>query len=100
MSNVFSCAPLPTEKAAIVGLTGKQFRLLQTLMQDYPITLRNLSLSSLFRRSSIDGLVVVTRFVSHKHSWRAQRIATNRLLRVDHGTARAVFAAVREHFGW
>jgi hypothetical protein len=97
MSNACICAPARTHRVAVVGVKGCQFQSLCIMLSQYPIELRELSPDQLLRRSSLDCLVVLTRFVNHKHSRHAKCIAQD-AIRVDHGAARAIADAILWYF--
>lgn len=92
------CAPARSHKVMVVGLVGKKFRALEAMLVGYPIVIRNVSPECLLRLHDITGLVVLTRFVSHKHTGHARRIARNSVVWIRHGAARSVFDAIIEHF--
>ena len=98
MSHICICAPARTYRVAVVGVNGCQFHSLGILLSHYPIEIRELSPERLLRLRSLDCLVVLTKFVNHKHSIHAECIARD-AIRVDHGGARAVADAILSYFG-
>ena len=98
MPNSCVCARPRIYKVVIVGLKGGQFRALEALLDEYPVTLREVSPKKLLRLSGLDGHVVLTRFVNHKHSTHAERIAPGRVLPGRHGAAMAIADAIAAFF--
>jgi len=92
-------APARSYKVVVVGLIGSQFTSLQSLVKDLPIEVRHVSPNELLRVRHLDGLVLITRFAGHKHTSHAARIAPNRVIRVRHGAAQAVYDSIVELFG-
>lgn len=87
-----------TYRVVVVGLIGDQFRILERLIGEHPITVRKVSPEKLLRVGRLNGLVILTKFLKHKHSKHAERIAPKRVLRVGRGTASAVAAAIVAFF--
>ena len=99
MQDTCVCARALNYKTVVVGIKGVQFRALEGLLEGYPITVREVSPEKLLRLGRLDGLVVLTRFVNHKHSNHAKRIAPERVVWVGHGAAAAVADAIIAFYG-
>lgn len=99
MPNSCICAPARTLKAVIVGVKNCQFNSVVSKLQGYPIEVREVSPEKFLRLRRLDGLVVLTRFLNHKHSRHAKHIAFN-VIRVDHGGANAVASAIVAFYGF
>lgn len=97
MPNRCVCAPARVCKAVVVGVKSCQFNALILKLRGYPIEVREVSPEKLLRLRRLDDLIVLTRFVSHKHSWHARRIALD-VIRVEHGAASAVANAIVSFF--
>lgn len=97
MPNTCFCAPSCACKVVVVGIKGCQLNALRRKLQEHPIKIRKVSPEKLLRLRSVHGLVVLTRFLNHKHSWHARQIALN-VIRVDHGAADAVANAIIHFF--
>lgn len=98
MSNTRLRAHTHTYKALIVGLKGDQFDALQRMLEGLPVSVRCVSPSKLLRLTGFKGLVVLTRFLNHKHSNHADLIAGDGVLRVSRGAASAVAEAIIAFF--
>ncbi len=98
MSSTCLRAHTHTYNALIVGLKGDQITVVNRLLDEYPVSVRCVSPEKLLRLSGVKGVVVLTRFVKHKHSNHADRIADGRVLLVPRGAALAVADAIIAFF--
>ena len=92
------CAPFCANRVLVVGLKGDQFQFLKSWLRGHLIDVRDASPKALLQMKRFDGVVFLTRFVNHKHSIYAARIAPGRTRRVGHGAARAVADAILAYF--
>jgi hypothetical protein len=85
----------------VVGLKGDQSGALEERLKRYPIAVRTVSPKRFLRLNTLNGhdLVVLTRFVKHKHSNHAVQIASGRVVWVQRGAASAVADTIIKYFG-
>jgi hypothetical protein len=98
MPNTCICAPARARKAVVVGVKACQFNALTLKLRGYPIEIREVSPEKFLHLRRVDDLVVLTKFVNHKHTCHARRIALD-VIRVEHGAASAVAHAIIAFFG-
>jgi hypothetical protein len=96
-----SCPYAPTRfrYVVVVGLKNCQVHALNELLRDYPVVVLDKTPEALLRLRTLDSLVVLTRFVGHKHSQHARQITSLDVICVTHGAARAVADAIIAFFG-
>jgi hypothetical protein len=99
MSNTFAGAHPRTHKVIVVGLKSCQIYALTLILQPFPIKVQAVAPGKLLRLRRVDCLVVLTRFVGHKHTLHARQITSKSRL-VEHGAARAVANTIIEYFGF
>ena len=84
-------------RVVVVGLVGSQFSQLQSLCATFPVSLDSLTPEQLLRRRNLcPDLLVLTRFVCHKHTRHAQRVTGGTVCVVGRGTAAAVAKAISD----
>ena len=100
MSQTDTAARTRAPRVVIVGLLGQQFSHVRESLTHCHVKLESIKPGRLLRhRKTSDDLIVLTRFVGHKHCAHAECIAPGRVVRVDHGTANAVADAIVAFFG-
>jgi hypothetical protein len=98
MLNKCICAPARIYKVVVVGLKTCQLNALKEILREYPIAVRDISPATLLRLRRLNDLVVLTRFVNHKHSQHAKQITSQDVIWVSHGAARAAADAIVSFF--
>ncbi len=100
MSPTHAGARARAPRVEIVGLRGQQFTHVHELLATFCVRLHSIKPERLlrYRKASAD-LIVLTRFVGHKHCAHAESIAPGHVARVDHGTASAVANAIVRFLG-
>jgi hypothetical protein len=85
-------APL---RATVVGLTGKQATaLLQEAGSEFDLRILTTERALRFRGNDSD-VVIMTRFIGHKHERHLRRVSDCRVIVLDSGGAQAVANALR-----
>lgn len=97
MLNIGSSAPLRAHKIVVVGFNGCQYRHLSLALSGFPIDIHEVSPDKLLRKSHFDCPVFLTKFVGHKHSWHAEKIAPHAIW-VRYGSPQAVADEILKYF--
>lgn len=84
-----------TLKVLIVGLKGNQRSVVESLLRPYGLRLRFLGPKELLCRKHLGAsIIVLTRFMNHKHSQHAEIIAPHAVILRIEGTCHSIAKAI------